>query len=146
MNEIEGRKLAAVPKFGEPRLQWEQARPNVLTNAFGVLNAEGQTIKGLQVDLDVFISPRLGQVKYVFSLKSYNLGLVERAYQLEVNPRQGLKPTDHAYSHEHFGEKRFNADPSWATCSYSDAWQKFFKTINLTLTEELPDYQGFVLK
>lgn len=146
MTEDEGRKLAAIPKWGEPRDQWEQERPNVLTNAFGVLNAEEQTIKGLQVDLDVFVSPRMRQIKYVFSLKSYELGLIERAYQLEINSRQGLRPTDHAYSHEHFGNKRFNADPSWANCDFIDAWHKFCKTINLKPTGKLPDYQGLVLK
>lgn len=146
MNEKEGREIAATPKWGEPRSDWSQDRPNVLTNAFGLVNKEQQRLKGLQADFDVFISPRLGQVRYVFSLKQYEQGLIQRAYQQEINLRKGLKPSDHAYSHEHYGEIRFTADPSWASLSFEEAISRFCKYANLTLTESMPHYEGFVLK
>lgn len=146
MNEAEGRELAALPKWGEPRSQWAQERPNTFTNAFGVVDENGQSIKGLHVDLEVFISPRLGISKFVFSLKQFSLGRPERAYQLHINGRKGVLPGDHAYSHEHYGEPRFNADTTWGNSSFADAVKRFCLNANLTLTDDLPDYQDFDLK
>lgn len=146
MTEEEGRELAAIPKQGEPRSAWSQDKGNTLTNAFGVLDASGKTIKGVTAEFDVFISPNLGQIKMVFSLKRYNLGATDRAYQLEVNLRKDLRPTDHAYSHEHYGEKTFKADTSWAHSSFQDAVNRFCTNTNLTLTDTMPDYADFTLK
>jgi hypothetical protein len=146
MTEIEGRELAAIPKWGEPRSEWSQDRPNSLTNTFGVVNKDQQRIKGLQADFAVFISPRLGQVRYVFSLKQYENGSTQRAYQQEVNRRKGLKPIDHAYSHEHYGEARFTADHEWSDLSFDDAILRFCDKTNLTLTDSMPHYEGFELK
>lgn len=146
MDEPEGRKLAAIPKWGEPREQWSQDRPNVLTNAFGVVDENGRTIKGLQVELEVFISPRLGQKKCVFSLMRFEFGCTERAYQLEINLRSGLRRVDHAYSHEHYGEPSYKADESWATESFEDAIKRFCTNASVTFTTELPHYEGFILK
>lgn len=146
MAEVEGRETAGMPKWGEPRPQWAQDRPNWLTNVFGVLNEDQQTIKGLQADFAVFVSPRLKQPRYVFSLMQYELGLTQRAYQQEINPRKGLKPSDHAYSHEHYGEARFNADPEWSDLSFDAAVMRFCSKTNLVLTELLPDYESFELK
>jgi hypothetical protein len=145
MNEIEAREIAKISKWGEPRGQWSQERPNTLTNTFGVVNADGQTHKGLHAEFEVFISPRLGQTRFVFSLKRFDLGSVERAYQLDINHRIGIKKNDHHYSHEHYGEPRHAADESWATLNFKNAVERFCKNTNLTLTEEMPDYQGFDL-
>ena len=146
MNEKEGKELAAIPKWGEPRSQWAQDRPNTFTNAFGVVNKDGQSIKGLQVELEVFVSPRLGISKFVFSLKQFELGRPERAYQLHINGRKGVLPREHAYCHEHYGEPRFQANASWAGASFEDAVKRFCANTTLTLTDEMPDYQGFNLK
>jgi len=147
MTEGDGRELASIPKWGEPASEWRQDRPNTLTNTFGVLNEQGQTMPGLHVEFEVFVSPRLGQVKYVLSLMRISFGRPERAYQLEVNCRQGLKSTDHAFSHEHYGDDgRYKADSSWANASLEVAVNRFLDICKLTLTEELPDYQGFQLK
>lgn len=146
MNEKEGRELAALPKWGEPRSQWAQDRPNTFTNAFGVVDENGQTIKGLHVELVVFVSPRLGISKFVFSLRQFDLGRTERAYQLHINGRKGVLAHQHAYSHEHYGDPRFQADASWADASFEDAAKRFCVNTTLTLTNEIPDYQGFDLK
>lgn len=146
MTEEEGRELAGIPKKGEPRSTWIQEKGNTLTNAFGLLDADGKTIKGLTAEFDVFISPNLGQIKMVFSLKRYNLGVTDRAYQLEVNPRKDLRITDHAYSHEHYGEETFKADTTWANCSFQDAVKRFCTNTNLTFTDTMPDYADFTLK
>jgi hypothetical protein len=146
MDESEGRKLAGIPKCGEPRDQWAQERPNTLTNTFGVTDELGQTIKGLHAEFEVFISPRLGLARFVFSLKRFELGRIERAYQLHINCRQGIRATDHGYSHEHYGVPRFNADASWANASFEDAVKMFCTRTNLTLTGVMPDYLGFALK
>jgi hypothetical protein len=147
MTEDEGRVLAARPKLGEPAPEWTQQRPNTLTNSFGVVDEIGKTIRGLHVEFDVFISPRLGQTKYVFSLMRVEFGRCDRAYQLEINGRAGLRPTDHAFSHEHYGQYgRLVADNSWANASFDEAVQRFCAQCNLTLTGELPDFHGFELK
>jgi hypothetical protein len=146
MIENEGRRIAGIPKWGEPRDQWSQDRPNTLTNAFGLVNAEGQTIKGLLAEFEIFVSPRLGQTKYVFSLKQFELGRVARVYQQEVNFRRGIHPSDHGYSHEHYGEPRFKADASWACARFEDAVLRFCDKANVSFTAEMPHYQGFVLK
>lgn len=143
MTETEGRELAGIPKKGDPREQWTQPRPNVLRNEFGVLHENGQTIKGVFAEFEVFISPGMGSVKYVFSLKKYQIG---RAYQLEINTRKSLRPTDHAYSHEHYGEVPYGADASWAHSSFQDAVERFCINTNLKLSEKLPEYQDFKLK
>ena len=146
MNEAEGRLLAAIPKWGEPREQWAQDRPNTLTNGFGVVDALGRTIPGMHAELEVFISPSLGQVKYVFSLKRFELGRIERIYQLEINPRAGLRRSDHAFSHEHYGETSFKADDDWAWADFDDAVRRFCANANVEFTAEMPNYQGFILK
>lgn len=146
MTEAEGRELAAIPKHGEPRSVWSQEKVNVMTNAFGLLDAEGKTIKGMTAEFDVFISPNLGQIKMVFSLKRYKFGVTDRAYQLEINLRKSLRPTDHAYSHEHYGEPGFKADATWAHSSFDDAVQRFCSNTTLTLTDTMPDYRDFKLR
>ena len=143
MNEREGRELAGIPKIGDPREQWVQPRPNVLRNEFGVMYENGQTIKGVFAEFEVFVSPGLGNVKYVFSLKRFHIG---RAYQLEINTRKSLRPTDHAYSHEHYGEVKYVAKPTWANCSFQEAVKRFCENSNLKLSVELPEYQDFKLK
>ena len=146
MNEAEGRELAAIPKTAEPCDLWLQSTPNSFSNVFGVLNTEGQNLKGLQVELTVCRSPKLSLIKYVFTLRRFQPRLTERAYQLEINLRKGLTPADHAYSHEHYGEARFIADSSWAFSEYTDAVRIFCSKINLTLIMDLPDYRAFTLK
>jgi len=146
MDESEGRSLAAIPKFGEPRDQWSQERANTLTNSFGVTDATGLSIKGVFAEFEVFVSPRLGLARFVFSLKRYEFGRIERAYQMHINCRKGLIPMDHGYSHEHYGEPRFIADDGWASASFGDAVKRFCEKTNLTLAHEMPDYLGFTLK
>ena len=146
MTEDDGRELAALPKWGEPNSDWSQDRPNTLTNGFGVLDVDGKTIKGLHVEFEVFTSPTLGLTKFVFSLMRYELGRVERAFQLEINGRPGLRRTDHNYSHEHYGEAKFKADESWAGAGFVDAVKRLCDAVNLTLTVEMPDYESFKLR
>lgn len=146
MNEQEGRQLASIAKWGEPREQWSQDRPNTWTNSFGVVDNIGKSIKGMSVELEVFISPRLGCEKFVFTLRQTELKLPQRAYQLEVNNKQGVKIGDHSASHEHFGEPRFISDQSWLNLSFDNAVKRFCQTTNLTLTEPLTHFQEFKLK
>lgn len=146
MKEEEGRRLAAVLKQGEPREQWAQDRPHTLSNSFGVMDVDGKTIKGMHVDLDVFVSPRLGLSKFVFTLWQYEAGRKERAYQLHVNARPGLVFKDHNATHEHFGEPRFAADSTWSHLTFDEAVARFCRITNLTLIAPLPDYQDFQLK
>lgn len=147
MNETEGRELAAIRKTGEPRGAWSQDRPNTLVNEFGVLDSEGKAIKGLQVELAVILTPRLGLRKFVFTLKRVGQGITERAYQLEINERPTLKPGDHAYSHEHYGqERRIEASRDWAHASFEEAVALFCSRVNLTLTEPVPHYEGMELQ
>jgi hypothetical protein len=117
-----------------------------LTNSFGVVDGLGKTIKGMSVELEVFVSPRLGLPRFVFTLRQIDLKLAERAYQLHVNNRQGVKITDHAGTHEHYGEPRFNADKTWGNLSFEDAVARFCQMTNLTLTEPLSHFQEFKLK
>ena len=147
MNEAEGRELAAIPKTGDPRSEWEQSRGNTHTNTFGVMDEVGRTIQGMYVEFDVFLSPNLRITTFVFSLKrKLKRGETERIYQLEINHAKGIRPTDHRYSHEHYGEPSFKADTSWASASFRDAVQRFCTNTNLTLSSELPDYLSFQLK
>ncbi len=146
MDEPEGRKLASIAKWGEPREEWSQDRPSTWTNAFGVVDNFGKTIKGMSVELEVFISPRLGFEKFVFTLHQAELKIQQRAYQLHVNNRPGLKIDDHSASHEHYGEPRFNSDQSWLRLNFDEAVDRFCRMTNLTLTQPLPHYQEFKLK
>ena len=145
VTEAEGGELAGLPKFGDPA-DWEQVRPHTLSNSFGVTNELGQTIPGLHVEFEVFLSPRLGSTKYVFSLFSTKYGVVERAYQMEVNLRRGLPPNDHRYSHEHYGDRRLAASEDWAYASFPKAVERFCQKCNLKLSQELDNYLSFVLK
>jgi hypothetical protein len=145
MNEAEGREIAKIPKWGEPRSIWSQDRPNTLTNTFGVVDADGQSHKGLHAEFEVFISQRLRQCRFVFSLKKFDLGSTERAYQLDINHRSGIRRNDHHYSHEHYGESRQIADESWATLDFRSAVSLFCLKANLILTDEMPDYLSFNL-
>lgn len=146
MKEEDGRRLAAAPKLGEPMEEWTQARPNTFSNVFGVMDADGKTIKGMHVELEVYVPPRLGFPKFVFSLFQYEAGRTERAYQLEVNCRPGLRPGDHNATHDHYGEARFAADASWSSLSFAESVVRFCENTNLTFTVRLPDYQEFQLK
>lgn len=146
MNEQEGRELAGIAKWGEPREQWSQDRPNTWTNSFGVVDSIGRSIKGMSVDLEVFTSPHLGLEKYVFTLRQTEIKLPQRAYQLHVNNRKGVKIGDHSASHEHFGETRFNADQSWLNLSYKETIDRFCVVTNLTLNRSLLHFNEFKLK
>lgn len=146
MDEHEARSLLDVPKWGEPEAEWRQDRPNTMTNSFGVVDNLGQSIPGLVAEFSVFRSPKLGIGKYVFTLKKTQFRKWERVYQLEITHQKGLSPRDHGYSHEHFGETRNIADPSWADCSYAEAVDRFMRICSLKLTGELPDPEGIKLK
>jgi hypothetical protein len=146
VNQADGKALAALPKWASASEVWTQDVPNCLSNVFGVLDAEGKAIKGLHVELGVFISPKHGNIKYVFTLWRVELGKPERAYQLHINHRRGLRPTDHAYSHEHYGQEvRINAEPSWATADFAQSIKLFCERCNLSLSGEVPHYQGITL-
>ena len=147
MQEEEARLLAALPKWGEPCIDWVQDRPNAVTNEFGVTDAEGRAIKSVQVEFSVFVSPRLGFEKFDFTLWRVERGLRERAYQLTINRRAGLTRQDHQYSHEHYGQNvRVNASGEWAQAPFDYAVQIFCEKTSLTLMLELPSYQEFRLK
>lgn len=145
----EGQTLTSVKKWGEPLNEWSQDRPHTYTNSFGVVDELGQSIKGLYIELNVFISPRLKIVRYVFSLMQQVPGCHARVYQLDIPLKEGLKPSDHDYPHEHYGtetEGKSVGKNNWLKATLSDAVNIFCEKCNLTLTEELPDYQAFSLK
>lgn len=146
MIEAEAKELASVAKWGEPNSEWRQDRPNAFSNGFGVVDEDGKTIRGVQVDFEVCIGLRTGSTKFIFTLRRLSMGSPERVYQLEINCRGNLKPNDHAYSHEHFGDKRYVADSAWANLSFEDAVKMFCDRCNLVLVEALPNYQSFKLK
>lgn len=149
MTEEESRKQISIPKFGEPEKDWRQDRPNALTNTFGVVNDLGQSIPGVHVKFSVFHSPRLGNEKFVFSLMRVESHIQHRVYQQEINRRRGIKPGDHAYSHEHYGDDksgRYPATADWANTDFRTAVNRFNNICSLTLTEELPDPEGFNLR
>lgn len=145
VTEEEGRNLAVIWKKGEPRDQWHQDRPSTFVNAFGVVDEQGKTIPGLQVEAIVWVSPVLRQEKFVFTLFKVGDGRPQRAYQMEINLRSGVKPQDHSYSHEHFGKVRYPADQEWARANFNDALKIFCKKCNLTLDGKMPDYSEFKL-
>lgn len=146
MTEDDARELAKTPKKGDPA-EWCQDRPNTYTNTFGVTDKDGIGINHLHVEFTVFISPNLGLTKYVFSLMYVEFNCRQRAYQMEINLRTGLKITDLNYSHEHYGDSlRIVADESWAYAGFRDAIKLFCDKCSLTLENELPDYSGFALK
>jgi hypothetical protein len=145
----DGQQLAGVKKFGEPLSEWEQVRPNTFTNSFGVVDGLGQGIRGVHVELSVFITPRLGIVKYVFTLMRNEPGCTARAYQLDIRVQPVLKPADHNFPHEHYGterEGRLSGDRMWVKATLDQAVNIFCEKCNLTLTGALPDYQAFNLQ
>lgn len=147
MDDKEGKELADIPKKGEPASEWRQDIPNTFVNEFGVLDLEDKTIRGVHVELHVFKSPRLSQPRYRFSLYKLIGRHPERAYQQEINCRPGIKPTDHQYSHEHYGETIRNvADGSWAYSDFDAALKRFCEKCNLTLIGNVPDILEFKLK
>lgn len=149
MTEEDGRALAGTPKMGDPSNEWQQARPNTFTNSFGVTDASGIGIPGLHVEFAVVTSPYLKLVKYIFTLMLVEFPRPGRAYQIEINLRNGLKPNDHAYSHEHYGQGpdgRYPADESWANAGFQEAVNIFCSRCNLSLENPLPDYMEFALK
>ena len=102
------------------------------------------------IDFSVFNSSRLKLPKYVFTLYKFDPSYpLTRAYQLEINCRPGLRYSDHAYSHEHYGTEkdgRVVADKSWANVNFDDAVKLFCKKCTLILTDKLQDYRDFKLK
>lgn len=138
----------ALPKFGEPRSEWVQDRAHAgsVYNAFGVLDAEGAAIPGLQVEFSVFRAQRTAQEKYTFSLRRFEFGVLQRIYQQEINTRPRLRLGDHAWSHEHVGDLRVPATSDWSTLSLAEAVERFCRTCNLKLTEPLPDIDAFELR
>ena len=80
MKAEDGKKLAEIPKRGDPSDLWLQDRPNTYTNAFGVVDHKGATIPGLHVEIIVTSTPRLKQEKFVLGLYQETMGKIERAY------------------------------------------------------------------
>ena len=74
------------------------------------------------------------------------MGSLARVYQQEVNTRPGLRPKDHAWSHEHIGTVRIPADLGWSTLSFDAAMRRFCGRCNLALSAELPDLDALVLR
>lgn len=147
MTEAEGRGLAGIPKTGDPRSDWRQERKNTHTNAIGVMDEFGRTLEGMYAEFDVFSSPNLKITVYLFTLyRKIKKGDKERVYQLEINLAKGIRPTEHRYSHEHYGEPSFKADESWASAGFQDAVKRFCTNTNLTLSSELPDYLSIQLR
>jgi hypothetical protein len=145
VDEGEARQLAAIPKLAEPA-EWGQIRPHTHSNVFGVLNLDRQAIPGLHVDLEVLVTPRLGLERFVFTLFKVDFGVTERAYQIHINQGRHLRPTDHQYSHEHYGEKSLTASPDWAYATFDQTVCRFCQKINLQLTSGLEHYTRFSLK
>lgn len=142
------RKLMAGPKFGDPASSWHQDKAHIGTqrNTFGVMDEEGATIRGLQVEFLVFRSPRIARDRLTFTLSLFDNGRPWRVYQQEINPQRGLKPSDHAYSHEHVGDARLTATSDWSSLDFREAVTRFCRVCNLTLEEPLPDLDDFKLR
>ena len=138
----------ALPKWGEPQGQWTQQRAHAgtVTNAFGVVDQDGAAIPGLQVEFLLFRGGRIVHERLTFTLRQLDFGRLVRVYQQEINRRPGLRPTDHAYSHEHIGDVRVVADPAWSDHSVALAVERFCQSCNLTLHESLPDLDAFELR
>jgi hypothetical protein len=139
----------AIPKWGEPMSEWrpDRSHAHTIVNAFGVVDADGATIPGLQVEMVVFRAPRVVMERYVYTLFQLDaIGGRKRVYQLHVNHKKGVRPGDHEYSHEHIGAARIDADPTWASLSPMAAEQRFCVNCNLTLDPRLPDFDAYTLR
>lgn len=146
--ELEAWVAMAIAKHGEPTDQWTQTRgrPHSVSQAFGLVDADGATITGLTVEFIVYTGKQVKHNKYIFTLWRQDLGGLDRVYQQEIVHRAGLRPTDHAYSHEHIGDRRDTAIPAWGALNFRDAVERFCTRCNLTLTETLPDPDAFSLR
>ncbi len=129
MDEAEALKIMAVPKWGEPSLEWRHDTSNLQVNLFGVVDHEGKTIPGLLVDFSVNHGARLKFKRYVFTLFKKEFGSHIRVYQQEINLRPGVARDAHQYSHEHIGIARYVADEIWAMADFDNAVERFCKTI-----------------
>jgi hypothetical protein len=146
--EGEARALMALPKFGDPCSEWSQDRHHrgTASNAFGVVDADGATIPGLQVEFLVYRAPRTNQERYTFTLRRFELGSLSRVYQQEINTRRGLRSTDHAWSHEHIGTARIPATNDWSSLTLDAAVRRFCEQCNLSLVCPLPEIDALQLR
>ena len=146
--ESEARTLMALPKWGEPCASWRQDRnyPGSASNAFGVVDFQGSAIAGLQIEFEVYRAPRSRQERLTFTLRRFELGRLARVYQQEINTRPGLRPKDHAWSHEHIGTARMPADLDWSSLLFDAAVRRFCERCNLVLSADLPDLDALVLR
>lgn len=142
------RQWLALPKWGEPREEWTQDRSHrgKVANDFGLVDGDGVMIPGLQAGFVVFRPPRIVMEKFVFTLWWVEMGVYHRVYQLDINRRKGVRPGDHAYSHEHLGPIRSPADPAWAMLDFRAAVERFRSTCHLTFSQPLPDPDAIALK
>lgn len=139
----------AAPKRGEPMSEWrpDRSHANTIVNAFGVVDEDGATIPGLQVEMVVFRAPRVVMERYVYTLFRLDaLGGRKRVYQLHINHKKGVRLGDHEYSHEHIGDLRIEADGSWASLSPMAAERRFCLNCSLTLDPPLPDFDAYSLR
>lgn len=79
----------------------------------------------------------------LFSLEGVQL---ERAYQLNVAGRSGLRPADHDFPHEHMGPTRYQGEPGWCNLNLAGALALFCQRCNLTLTTAVSDVDAFALE
>lgn len=148
LTQLEAEVLMVLPKFGDPESSWRQMKGHTgtVTNEFGVMDDQGAAIRGLLVAFEVYRPPRIAIDRFTFTLRRFEGGQLLRVYQQEINPRPGLRPKDHAFSHEHVGAARHTATSDWSTLSFPEAVARFCRQINLTLTEPLPDLDAFALR
>lgn len=148
MIEAEARALMALPKWGDPPQAWSQHRTHLgmATLEFGVTDAVGAAITGMHVELAVLRHRRLRISSLKFTLFSLQGVHLERAYQLNVAGRAGLRPTDHDFPHEHMGPTRYQGAPAWCNLDLVGALALFCQRCNLTLTIAVPDVDAFALE
>jgi hypothetical protein len=148
ISEADARRMMAIPKWGEPMTEWRQDRshPHTIFNAFGVVDGDGATIPGLQVELLVYRAPRVVMERYLYTLFQLELGARRRVYQLHVCHKRGVRPDDHEYTHEHVGAVRNVAAAEWAFEDSRAAERRFCVNCSLTLTEPIPDFDAFQLR
>jgi len=149
MTEQEARKLMCIAKFGEPEDEWRmrKARIGTVSNQFGLVDADGAALRGLQVEFQVFRPQRIAAEKITLTLFRVELrSRTTRIYQMDINKGRRLRPGDHAFSHEHVGDARYDATEDWGTLTVEAAVAMFCSRCSLTLQAPLPAVDAFKLR
>ena len=122
IDEAASRAIAGTPKSAADELLWAE-RKNHVTHKFCIsvlTDASGATIPGLTLVFEVKAPIHVNACLYQFTVLKLTHGLRQRAYQLEVLPREkcGHRGLSGAINgpHEHVGEAVYAVDDPTVSC------------------------------